>query len=85
MIRNLVHNFNPNRGWQCNSNWQFSPTHFKLNVPLLSSYDNTKYIIERVNITKHDIELYGRLIEEIKSEQKNKIVDIEYKNGKTGW
>jgi hypothetical protein len=52
-------------------------------VPL-SSYDNTKYIIESVNITKYDIELYGRLIEEIQP-QPNKIVDVEYSNGKTGW
>ena len=84
MIRKLVHNFKPNRAWECNSRWQYSPTHFKLNVPLLHSYDKTKYIIESINITKYDIELYGRLIEEIKPEQ-NKIVDIEYINGKTGW
>ena len=83
MIRNLIHTFRPNRSWECNSRWQYSPTHFKLSVPL-SSYDNTKYIIESVNITKYDIELYGRLIEEIQP-QPNKIVDVEYSNGKTGW
>jgi len=77
-----IHTFN--RGWVCNSNWQYSPTHFKLSVPLLHAYtDTTKYIIESVNITKYDIEIKGRLIEEIKP-QPNKIVDIEY-NGKKGW
>ena len=83
MIRR-IHTFKPNRAWECNSRWQYSPTHFQLNIPLLTSYDNSKYIIEKVNITKYDIELFGRFIEEIKP-QPNKIVDIEYKNGKTGW
>jgi len=84
MIRNLARGFNPNRGWTCNSNWQYSPTHFKLNIPLLEAYTDTKpkYIIETVKFTNYDIEIYGRLIEEIKS-QPNKILDIEY-NGKTG-
>ena len=82
MIRR-IHNFRPNRAWECNSRWQYSPTHFQLNIPLLTSYDNSKYILETINITKYDIELFGRFIEEIKS-QPNKIVDIEY-NGKKGW
>ena len=82
MIRR-IHNFKPNRAWECNSRWQYSPTHFQLNIPLLTSYDKSKYIIEAVNITKYDIELFGRFIEEIKSTP-NKIVDIEY-NGKKGW
>ena len=87
MFRNIIRNFKPNRGWTCNSNWQYSPTHFKLEVPLLDSglYDNTKYIIESVQITGSEVQIYGRLIEEIKSEPKNKIIDIEYTNGKTGW
>jgi len=83
MIRR-IHNFKPNRAWECNSRWQYSPTHFQLNIPLLTSYDNSKYIIEKINITKYDIELFGRFIEEIKP-QPNKIVDIEYINGKKGW
>lgn len=83
MIRNLIRNFNPNRAWECNSRWQYSPTHFQLNIPVLSSYETTRYIIEKVSITKHDIEIYGRLIEEIKP-QPNKIVDIEYNGTKSG-
>ena len=83
MIRNLARGFNPNRGWTCNSNWQYSPTQFKVNIPLLHSDEAPKYIIETIKITKSEIEIYGRLIEETKLPP-NKIVDIEY-NGKTGW
>jgi hypothetical protein len=52
-------------------------------VPLLNTNDNTKYIIELINITEHDIVIQGRLIEEVKP-QPNKNIDTEY-NGKTGW
>jgi hypothetical protein len=83
MIHNLIRNFRPNRAWECNSRWQYSPTRFKLNVPLLNTNDNTKYIIELINITEHDIVIQGRLIEEVKP-QPNKNIDTEY-NGKTGW
>jgi hypothetical protein len=82
MIRSIAHKFKPNRAWECNSRWQYTPTHFKLNVPLLNSYDTTKYIVESVNITGSDIEIYGRVIEEIKPPQ-NKNIDTIYTNGKT--
>jgi hypothetical protein len=86
MIRSLARNFNPNRGWTCNCQWQYSPTYFKLNIPLLHGYSDEapKYIIETIQINKTDIEIYGRLIEEIKS-QPNKNIDTQYTNGKTGW
>lgn len=80
MVR-IARIFNVNRAWVCNSQWQYSPTHFRLNVPLLESYDETtKYIIETVNTTKSEIEIFGRII---KSEP-NKNIELEY-NGKKGW
>jgi hypothetical protein len=81
MFRNLGVKFKPNRAWDCNSRWQYSPTHFKLNVPLLHAYtDNTKYIIESVNIANSEIEIYGRLIE-YKTPPPNNNIDTEYTNG----
>ena len=78
MFRKLVRNFNPNRGWRCDSQWQYTPTHFLLRVPILEAYtSDTKYIIESVNINRSDIELYGRLIE-----PPNKNIGSMY-NGKT--
>lgn len=82
MFRNIIRNFIPNRGWVCNSNWQYSPTHFKLEVPLLDNglYDNTKYIIESVQITETEVQIYGRLIE-YKPPPPNNNLDTEYTNG----
>ena len=80
MLRNLARNFNPNRGWVCNSHWQYSPTHFKLEVPLLDAYNaKTQYLIDSIIVNKYDIELYGRLMEELP----NKNIDTLYTNGKT--
>ena len=80
MYRNLARNFVPNRGWVCNSQWQYSPTHFKLEVPLLDAYNTkTQYLIDSIIVNKYDIELYGRLMEELP----NKNISTEY-NGKKG-
>jgi hypothetical protein len=80
MYRNLARNFVPNRGWKCDSQWQYSPTHFRLEIPLLHAYTaDTQYLIDSINVNKYDIELYGRLIEE----SPNKNIGTLY-NGKTG-
>ena len=71
--------FIANRAWVCDSRWEYSPTKFRLVVPLIHAYtEQTKYLVDSVNVSKSDIEIYGRLIEEFP----NKNIGTLY-NGKT--